>query len=290
MKDIILKFKGKIYKLPRGLMEIKYEQGQKIVTALKNDIGDEYMQQLWLVSAVLNIKPKELVGADPIQLNAAYQICMKLVSTCSVPLYDSIKVNKNYYKLKDLENLTVDDYFSIDNHYRNNPDNIINAGAQIVKQIYQPVETTLGIILKQKKVSRLFSISTAKSYFATAKSEFTIKGIELNINDLTAGYIASTYYNIMEYKRQMAYKYPILFKTGDEQQQQQEENDNTEDPTKQFGYTVPVSESWGWYDIINSVCGENKIEIDYWLTKPCEEFFTFLCYKIQKNKELNKTK
>lgn len=284
-KEIILKFRGKQYKLPHGLLEVSYEQGQKIITALNNDISDEYMRQLWLVSAVLDIKPRELSGCDKDQLNTAYQICYALVSNCSVPMFDIIKAGKNYFKLKDLSTLTVDDYFNIDNYYRNNPDNILLAGAQVIKQLYQPIKSSLELRIKTKPVSKLFKIAVLH-----VNSIGNLKPCkqELEINDLTAGYIASTYYNIMEYKRQISLKYPILFKQPQQEEHKEEvEEQLDEDPTKQFGYTVPVSESWGWYDVINTVCNENKIEIDYWMDKPCEEFFTYLCYKIQKNNEQN---
>lgn len=281
MKKIIVKIGNKKITLAPGLMYIKYLQGKKIVSALKLDINDKFLEQIFLIAAVLDIKTKEIATADKSKVDVLYKICTAIIGHCDIPVYNIIKSGNRWFKMKDLNKLTVDDYFQIDKIYKEYQDDILTAGVEIIKQLYIPVKAP--ILFKYKNYGGFKCLSSPNDKRFKINTED--KQEEINEQELPAGFISSIYYYIIEYKKNIMIKYPIIFEQPDDEQEEQQEEEDY-DETKKFGYTQSITEIWGWYDIISSTCNNNKLEIDYWMDKHCEEFFTFLCYKIQKNKEL----
>jgi hypothetical protein len=284
MKKIIVKTGNKKITLPAGLMYIKYLQGKKIVSALKLDINDKFLEQIFLIAAVLDIKTKEIATADPDKVDVLYKICTAILGHCDIPVYNIIKSGNRWFKMKDLNKLTVDDYFQIDKIYKEYQDDILTAGVEIIKQLYIPVKAP--ILFKYKNYGGFKCLSSPNDKRFKINTED--KQEEINEQELPTGFISSIYYYIIEYKKNIMIKYPIIFEQPDDEQEEQQEEDY--DETKKFGYTQSITEIWGWYDIISSTCNNNKLEIDYWMTRPCEEFLTFMCYQVQKNKAEQKTK
>jgi hypothetical protein len=284
MKKIIVKIGNKKITLAPGLMYIKYLQGKKIVSALKLDINDKFLEQIFLIAAVLDIKTKEIATADPDKVDVLYKICTAILGHCDIPVYNIIKSGNRWFKMKDLNKLTVDDYFQIDKIYKEYQDDILTAGVEIIKQLYIPVKAP--ILFKYKNYGGFKCLSSPNDKRFKINTED--KQEEINEQELPTGFISSIYYYIIEYKKNIMIKYPIIFEQPDDEQEEQQEEDY--DETKKFGYTQSITEIWGWYDIISSTCNNNKLEIDYWMTRPCEEFLTFMCYQVQKNKAEQKTK
>lgn len=282
MKKIIVKTGNKKITLPAGLMYIKYLQGKKIVSALKLDIDNKFLEQIYLIAAVLNIKTKEIATADPIKIDALYKICTAILGHCDIPVYNIIKSNGSWFKMKDLNKLTVDDYFQIDKIYKEYHLDILTAGVEIIKQLYVPVKTPILFRYKNYQGFKCLSSTADKRFKLNSKDQ---QDEEINEQELPAGFISSIYYYIIEYKKNIMIKYPIIFEQPDDEQEEEQQQDEEDyDETKKFGYTQSIQEIWGWYDIISSTCSNNKLEIDYWMTRPCEEFLTFMCYQVQKNK------
>lgn len=285
MKKIIVKIGNKKITLAPGLMYIKYLQGKKIVSALKLDINDKFLEQIFLIAAVLDIKTKEIATADKSKVDVLYKICTAIIGHCDIPVYNIIKSGNRWFKMKDLNKLTVDDYFQIDKIYKEYQDDILTAGVEIIKQLYIPVKAP--ILFKYKNYGGFKCLSSPNDKRFKINTEDQQE--EINEQELPAGFISSIYYYIIEYKKNIMIKYPIIFEQPDDEQEEQQEEEDY-DETKKFGYTQSITEIWGWYDIISSTCNNNKLEIDYWMTRPCEEFLTFMCYQVQKNKAEQKTK
>lgn len=286
MKKIIVKTGDKKITLPAGLMYIKYLQGKKIVSALKLDINDKFLEQIFLIAAVLNIKTKEIATADPNKVDVLYKICTAILGHCDIPVYNIIKSGNRWFKMKDLNKLTVDDYFQIDKIYKEYQDDILTAGVEIIKQLYIPVKAPILFRYKNYGGFKCLSSPNDKRFKINTEDQQE----EINEQELSTGFISSIYYYIIEYKKNIMIKYPIIFEQPDDEQEEQQQDEEDYDETKKFGYTQSITEIWGWYDIISSTCNNNKLEIDYWMTRPCEEFLTFMCYQVQKNKAEQKTK
>lgn len=273
-KVIILKFHGKEYKLPEGLMNIPFQHGRKILDVLNIEFNDPYLMHLAVVSATLNIKPSKLSGCDKKALEVAFYTCTLILSECKMDMFNIIYVKDSYFKLKSLDNLTVNDYFIIDKMFKENNNDVLLAGSGIVKQLYTPIKSKFKYLRYGKRFIKGFKgIKTSLSFNNKGTDE------ELDINYLPTGFISSTYANIIEYKKLIQSNYPTIFKTTDE-----DPNEDTDKETE-FGYVKPVNESWGWISVIYSICNDNKIQVDYWMDKPIEEFLTYLSYRIDKNKE-----
>lgn len=282
MKNIIkLSVAGTEYKLPANLNEIPYSLGKEVYRVVEAD----YVNEADRVSRLLTLlagSNDEIVVTDA-DLKLVSSTVQTILNKGLELLPQVIKYGGSYYAAKPLEQITVEDFIKLEFIFKGCK-SVMDYGPQLLSWLYYKVPTKFMYRLctfKSHRVRGVLTVGTKQQKLDTTKA---LGDIASEIS--TALAIAVTSY-LVEFRDTLAKTYTLLY-SKEEPTEESAASAGRRKVKGKYARTsrvASVSETYGLYDTLYTVCNNSQLEVDNWLGKTVEEFFTFLEYRIQKNKE-----
>lgn len=288
-KSVYIKIGEVQYKLFLSMNEIDIPTGIKLMNIIESDMN-ELSKKRRVIAIMCNCGINELNEVLDSEIKTLYPTIESIINNCENAIYKTIKCDGQLFGLIDLDKMTVEEYMDIDYSFRNG-ENPIDTSIMLMDAVYKPIHTSAFNKMKAK----IGQISMNKSKLI--RTNINGKRVDTDISyadsfrdNISTGYALSVCSAIDGLRTALHGDYEDVFsKDTDNRDNGLAEEIKTNVNKKP--QIVSINDSWGLYDSLNVVCNNNKSEFDNWLKKPVREFLTYLCYMVQKNKEItNKNK
>jgi len=267
-------------KLPTGLSDISLLKGIQIMETLevKEDIKDlSLSEKISILSLITDLPVSLFMDFDPLesQVNLLFNKLELFKDQFRLFIPETFRIDKTY-GLMDFNKMTVREYMDID-FWIHEGDSPFSNLHKIMAIVYRPVKTKKRNpknVLKNIASRLLYKGVVPKFY-----SSYTIEDLSeehelnaeefLNKSDFSFGY--GVLLQIQKYNKDLKERYPLLFRTEEQEEEAQTLEDDIE-----FGSL------WGMYHILMSI-SSSIFERDAWLNRPIGELYKYLSYLKQKD-------
>lgn len=276
----------KLYKIPLSMNEVDINTGIQILNILDYKIP-ENVKYRRVISLMCNIEMSELSKVSDVMIEAIYPSIDNILKDCKLPIFNVIGGDKRHFGLVDVSELTVRQEMGIMSAMSRGS-NCIEAGVLLMDTLYRPVKLNRSDAIKSKIFNKL-PLLNLKAINIGVKYDITDIEEDLTAyysENISSGYALALYSATVGIESALHKEFPDIFPTKESRRDNglDEEEEKLKD-NKTKSKVISVSESWGLYDTLCNICGDDKKLFDYWLNKPIREFYTYVSYRIQKSKE-----
>lgn len=289
--NITLSFRinGRLYDLPNTLNDIGIDKGKQLLRYLGYVNMDTISRQRMIISLLCDIDMSELDTVEDELIEVIYPKVDEMINNCGISIFKVLRYKKEYFGLIDIDKLTVKQYMEIENILTENS-NVLDAGVKIMNILYRPIKISIKDKIKSRLLPKLdllkLKIVNIQGKYEIDKDKEDVDLTDFYTNNISCAYIFGLYNELMNYKKSLyEIYYPLFSNDSDKHNRDNGLAEELKRKNIKEEHIETVGDRWLWYDIINVMCNNNKIEFDYWLDKNIEELMKHLCYNIEKNKE-----
>lgn len=262
---------GNKYNLPTEPKEISFGDYVSINSYLSELKTINHSNRIDILSLITNCPQEDLELIDDNQINILYNSIAYLHHKIKFDKFERIFIEGQRWGIADLEKLSVKEYCDIDFYIRDG------------KTVYDNLDKVLAICLRPevKNISfnnillnviehitkiKCLKVKSSKELKPFDESKLTLYE-DMIFNNFNAEIAMTMLELILEYRIKMTKNYSLVFVSNE-----------VEDEYEEVSLVKSVTEIWGFYNTIASICENDKQKIDYWMNKPIKELFTHLSY------------
>lgn len=276
---MIVRILGKRYRVPEHPREISFSDFVSINTYLSDVKDVDHTAKVMVISLLTKCPIEDLERVMEDDLDAIYSALPYLHGKVPLESFNAFVIGRSTYCIKDLKNLTVKEYISIDRFFRDGEtpyDNLDRVFSVVVRKVTHQNKSLRNILLnvRNRLTGRSFSLTDAKVFRHEDLNDDNIEPYsEMIYSNFTASEAMHLMNAITDMRLDLQGRYAQVFEPAEESE------------GEEIGDRLSVSEIWGWYHTVLEMVDHDRQKFDYWLGKPMEDLLTYLAYRKQYNLE-----
>ena len=286
-----VKYKDDIIKVPSTVEEISLNKGLNIQHIWRKQEHDLITKRELLTILV----PSEFwsfldePSIDSIISNLSI---LNLDDVKHLIAYNVFELNNIKYGLHPLDKLSVKEYADIE-FYLTYGEDVIDYLDEVCNILFRPLKTlnTSTVNILNNKVSDIqyknFRPIIATNYSIVEYSTEMVTNSILFKENLNFSLCLYALYKYIEFKNKLISEFPPLFITENKEIDPFEEQEKAYSEEHKEEFTKSFEETWGFYHILNELAPTLSEQM-IWLNKDIREFFKYLVYHNEKQKNNQK--
>jgi hypothetical protein len=263
-------------KIASELSEIQLWKGQQIMSLL-DGATPSMINKKSIIALLSDIDILLVTKFDDESIDNIWKL-LPFERDTQLVLWETFKLKGTLYGLKPLDTLTVREFAQID-YYLSEGETAYDYVANIIATLYRPItkrNKSLRHILfniKSKLIFRGVSPRVYKSYEVEELKDEHDKNAEMFINKVDFNFGFGLIYLITHFTSDLRKKYPIIYKTDEQNEAAAELKDKNSAPE--------FEDIWGYYSIVDSISSSLEERLQWW-EQPLTHFMKYLSYVKQK--------
>lgn len=283
---ITLTIKGKKYKLPTNGNEVSLLHGIE-TKKLLND-KPKLKDKRNIISVLTGCPRNDLIGTNADVIDALFNSMSFLNKGGDIFFHPTLNINKCAYGVNSIDKMNLQEYIILTTNLRNADDNIHQLASCLVRPIVKAKRSIKNRIytLFARLVTNRYKLYTPVYLTSYEVDKYKGKVDEQLLVGISYFYIKQLINASVLAINNVTSKYPKIY--GGDTDEAHELNKKLHKHLYKNNKTkikekVNILADYGLYNLLSTLCKDNEIRINKWLTQPWQDFLDYATHIIKKS-------